>query len=172
MNSDMRFKVLRVAIVGMLSAIACAGCKRSNESTSSTNGGGGRSTASGDGTAGGATATGAGAVNVVGNVVTYQNVHVRVPWNASDVADVVRMSREAATGAGLTLKGGKWTILIASDGRSLKLNGRDCGELKEGDWVVLSADGKLTVNDVVRSAGSGPATTQKVGSAHGNGHIG
>jgi hypothetical protein len=85
---------------------------------------------------------------VVGNVVTYQNVHVRVPWNASDVAEVVRMSQEAATGAGLTLKGGKWSLSIASDGRSLRLNGRDCGALKEGDWVVLSDDGK-----------QGPATT-------------
>lgn len=158
-----RSKVVRFTAIALITAMACAGCKRSAGSASTTSGGDAAparsSTAGGDGTAGGATATGAGAVSVVGNVVTYQNVHVRVPWNASDVAEVVRMSQEAATGAGLTLKGGKWSLSVASDGRSLRLNGRDCGALKEGDWVVLSDDGKLTVNDVVRSAAQGPATT-------------
>jgi hypothetical protein len=81
---------------------------------------------------------------------------------------VLRISQEAAAGNDLTLKGGRWSLLIASDGRSMRLNGRDCGALKEGDSVVLANDGKLTVNGIVRSAAQGPATTQasvRVGSA-------
>jgi hypothetical protein len=148
-------RVLSIALMMMTTAISSAGCKRNTGAAAGGDGGSatsGGSKTSSDGTPGGTTATGAGAVSVTGKVVTYQNVHVEVPWDPSDVAEVVRMSQEAAAGNGLTLKREQWSLVIASDGRSMRLNGRDCGALKEGDSVVLSNDGKLTVNGVVRSA--------------------
>ena len=101
--------------------------------------------------AGNASATGPGAVSVNGNVVTFQNVHIEVPWDVSDVAGVVKMSQEAASGAGLKLSGGKNTLLIASDGRSIQLNGQPFGALKAGDNVQLTSEAKLIVNGIERA---------------------
>jgi hypothetical protein len=153
MKSAARSSLSRIVAMAIAMAVVlCIGCKRSSSSSPAAGG----NTASGDGTPGGATATGSGAVNVSGNVVTYQNVHVEVPWNVSDVAELVRISQEAASGAGLTLKNGNKSLSIASDGRSIRLNGHDCGALKPGDHVVLSNDGKLRVNDVERWAEPAP----------------
>lgn len=155
MRTAVQPALLRIAAIALAMAILPSiGCKRS-PSPSTTAGG---NTAGGGGTPGGATATGTGAVNVTGNVVTYQNVHVQLPWNVSDVAELVRISQEAATGAGLTLKNADRTLWLASDGRSIRLNGSDFGALKAGDQVVLSNDGKLTLNGIGRAAARGPAT--------------
>jgi hypothetical protein len=155
-----------IAMTVAMTAILCVGCKRSTVSSPSAGGSGGGGANSASGSADVATATGSGGVNVTGNVLTYQNVHVEVPWNVADVASLVKISQEAASGAGLTLTDGKSTLSIASDGRSIRLNGHAYGELKAGDHVVLSKEGKLTVNDVERAAAPGPATTQGGSSSH------
>ena len=133
--------------------LGAMGCKRSSNTSSGPSSSvvvgtsAGNSGASSDN----ATAVGPGAVNVTGNVVTYQNVHVEVPWNVSDVAAIVKMSQQAATGSGLRLTDGKDMLAIASDGRSVQLNGQPYGAVKPGDRVVLTKDGKLTINGVPRS---------------------
>ncbi len=139
--------------------VVAMGCKRSSTTSSgpSTSVVGTSAGNSGASSSDGATAVGPGAVNVTGNVVTYQNVHVEVPWNVSDVAAIVKMSQQAATGAGLRLSDGKDALVIASDGRSVQLNGQPYGAVKPGDRVVLTKDGKLTINGIPRSP-EGPAT--------------
>jgi hypothetical protein len=87
----------------------------------------------------------------------FQNVHVQLPWNLDPVV-IIKVSPEAASGMGLKLSDGKQDLEIPSDGRSLRFNGRDFGALKPDDRVVLTSDGKLTVNSQERQPV--PATTQ------------
>jgi hypothetical protein len=101
-------------------------------------------------TAGGSSATGSGAVSITVNVVTYQNVHIDVPWRIDDPVQAVRLAQDAAAGKGLKLSDGKTTLEISSDGRRLTLNGKPCGNVQEGDRVALTADGKLFVNGAER----------------------
>src|SRR5690242_6169786 len=83
-------------------ALVAMGCKRSsNTSSGPSTSVVGSSAANSGASSDSATAVGPGAVNVTGNVVTYQNVHVEVPWNVSDVAAIVKMSQQAAAGSGL-----------------------------------------------------------------------
>ena len=142
MNSVQQ-RTLAIAIFFVLGA--AAGCKQRGGSASS-------SAASSQVTSDGvnATAVSAGAVNVTGNVVTYQNVHIHVPWNAPDPTTLVKLSQDAASGAALKLTDGKNTLIVASDGHSIRLNGQACGPVKPGDTVVLTNDGKLTVNTTPR----------------------
>ena len=126
-------------VLVVLALALTTGCKRDTVPSSSSSA-----------PAGNASATGPGAVSVNGNVVTFQNVRIEVPWDVSDVAGVVKMSQEAARGAGLKLSDGKNTLLVASDGRSIQLNGQPCGALKAGDNVQLTKEGKLIVNGIER----------------------
>jgi hypothetical protein len=136
--------------------VAVMGCKRTSGSSASTatNTSGGGSSAAGGGDH--STAKGSGAVSVVGNTVTYQNVHVEVPWRVDDVSQIMRMAQEAAAGKGLKLSDGETTVEISSDGRRVSLNGKACGNVQEGDRVTLRGDGKLLVNGAERA--TQPAT--------------
>jgi hypothetical protein len=138
-----------VCLVVAFPSAAIIGCKRTAGSSTSTSvtAGGSSSSGGGDHTS----ATGSGAVSVTGNVVTYQNVHVEVPWRNDDPVRAVRLAQDAAAGHGLKLSDGKTTLEISSDGRRLTLNGKPCGNVQEGDRVTLTADGKLLVNGGERS---------------------
>ena len=141
--------------IGLIAGATVLGCKR--ESGTKTQAEGGTASPSGDS----ASATGSGAVSVVGDELTYQNVHVKVPWDVSDPVATMKAASEAAAGKGLKLSDGKTTLEISSDGKSLRLDGRDCGALQPGDRIVLTRDGKLTVNGTARP--SPPSTTRAAG---------
>ena len=126
------------------------GCKKPS-STSTDGSSAGTSTSSSSSTAGGGTSNRASSIGLAGNVLTYQNVAVEVPWDVSDPVMLIKLSQEeAASGAGLKLTDGKSTLNIAPDGRSLQLNGRAYGPLKERDHVVLTKEGKLMINGTER----------------------
>ena len=136
-----------------------SGCKRDGDGGSnSAEPPGGASTAS---SANGGTATGSGAVVVTGHVAAYQNIHIEVPWDMNDPARTVATAQEAAAGKGLKLTDGTSTLAISSDGKTLRLNGRDYGTLHFGDHVVLSKDGKLKVNGVERQPESPTTANSK-----------
>jgi hypothetical protein len=97
-------------------------------------------------------------VSVTDNVVTYQNVHITVPWDVSNPAKAIELATQAAAGKGLQLTDGKLTLEVSSDGKTLRLDGRSYGALRQGDRVVLMSDGTLTVNGVDRAA-EAPTTT-------------
>jgi hypothetical protein len=132
--------------IGLIAGATVLGCKRE----SGTKPGqleSGTSASAGDS----GSATGSGSVSAVGNELTYQNVHVKVPWDVSDPVATVKAATEAAAGKGLKLSDGKTALEISSDGKTLRLDGRDCGPLGPGDRVVLTRDGKLTVNGADRT---------------------
>lgn len=104
--------VVRFVVV-VLALVVTTDCKRETVPASASSSSGNSAAPAGN-----ASATGPGALSVNGNEVTFQNVHIEVPWDASDVAGLVKMSQDAAGGAGLRLSDGKNTLLIASDGRS------------------------------------------------------
>ena len=146
-----------LALAATLAVAAQVGCKKESNSSAAagacgTAAGGG----SGSGSGGTAAATGAGAVSVAGNVAAYQDIHVTVPWSLSDPAALAKPATDAAAGRGLRLTDGTTTLEIASDGRSVRLNGRPYGGLNPHDRVVLTKDGKLTVNGAERPAETAP----------------
>ena len=138
----------RVLAAALVASILLPGCKRESGNKS-----GSSSVASGRGTASsadGGAASGPGAVSVTGHVAAYQNIHIEVPWDINDPVRMVATAQDAAAGKGLKLSDGTSTLEISSDGKSLRSNGRDYGTLHFGDHVVLTKDGKLTVNGVER----------------------
>jgi hypothetical protein len=111
------------------------------------------------GNADSSSASGSGSVSVVGNAVTYQNLHIEVPWSMSDPANALKIATDAAAGNGLKLTDGKDSLIVASDGRSIELNGRSYGAVNPGDRIALTAGHKLMVNGSERAAQQRSATT-------------
>jgi hypothetical protein len=111
------------------------------------------------GNADSSSASGSGSVSVVGNAVTYQNLHIELPWSMSDPANALKIATDAAAGNGLKLTDGKDSLIVASDGRSIELNGHPFGAVSPGDKIMLTAQHKLMVNGSERVPKQRSATT-------------
>jgi hypothetical protein len=137
-----------ITAAAVLTLFLLVGCKRESTTAAPT-----------PNAADSSSASGPGSVSVVGNSVNYQNLRIEVPWDMSDAANAVRIAAEAAAGKGLKLGDGKDALVIASDGRSVELNGQSYGAVKPGDHVVLTRDHKLLVDGAERSPQSPRAAT-------------
>ena len=140
--------VFALAAIGWLLG---GGCKKEPAATGAPSAPGGNANSS--------SASGSGSVSVVGNAVTYQSLHIEVPWDMSDPSNALKIATDAAAGKGLKLSDGKDTLIVASDGRSIELNGRSYGAVSPGDKILLTAQHKLMINSSERAPQQRAATT-------------
>ena len=121
-------------VVALALAIGAAGCKRESKSSST-----------GGGSAGGGelpdTASGSAVIGR-GNVVTYNNIAVEVPWRVDDPLSLLKV----VDARGLKVTDGKSTLEILGEEKSVVLNGQKYGVAHPGDHVTLKADGKMLIN--------------------------
>src|SRR5256885_2020416 len=129
----------RWALIAVLVIAMGAGCKRESKSSSGGSGNG----AGSDGKVDSATGS---AVAGRGNVVTYNNIAIEVPWRVDDPLSLLKV----VDARGLKVTDGKSTLEIAGQERALFLNGRKYGVVHPGDHVTLAPDGKMLVNGIER----------------------
>src|SRR5438445_13889645 len=125
----------RWALIAVLVIAIGAGCKRETKSSSGGSGNG----AGGDGKVDSATGS---AVVGRGNVVTYNNIAVEVPWRVDDPLSLLKV----VDARGLKVTDGKSTLEILGEEKSVVLNGQKYGVAHLGDHVTLKADGKMLIN--------------------------
>ena len=90
MNLTMR---LRMGWIVAITLTFVIGCKKESSTSSE-----GSSTGVSVSSAQGGGSPGASSLSLTGNVLTYQNIDVEVPWDVSDPVTVIKLSREAEAG--------------------------------------------------------------------------